>query len=210
MTDQPTRSDDDVRHLLDADTSEPSAQLDADIRAAARKALTSGGGGRDSAFRPRWRIPAVIGAAATVLLAVVVVEQMPQPAPEAVSDAVEESAPVTSAPSRAPATQIPQSRFKFRRELEESVSARAAGLTTDQDCSGPGNALSAGEVRVCVMEDHFEVRDAAGDCGDALRLKRDGGEVSLGDTEGGLDILVDGETVWQVRCVDGVWELEER
>lgn len=210
MTDHPEHSDDDVRRLLDADAGEPSAELDADIRAAAREALASDDSGREPSGRRRWRIPAAVGAAATVLLAVVVVQQIPQPTPEVMLDTVEEPTPVKSPASRAPAVQIPQGRSKSLRATEEAALTRSAGLAREQACPESGNVLNADGIRVCVMEDHVEVHDAAGgDCRDALRLRHDGGAVSLGGTKDSLEILVDGEVVWRVRCMDGVWEIEE-
>lgn len=202
MTDHPTQSDDDVRRLLEADSSEPSAELDADIRAAARDALADESGGRATASRRRWPIPAVVGAAATVLLAVLVIDQVPQPTPEATTDAVERVAP--------PSIPAQGDRSKSLRTVEEALSTQATGLRLVQGCNEPGNALRAAGMLVCVMEDHLEVRDVgAGDCSKALRLERKGGEVSIGLTEGGLQILLDGTAAWQVRCNDGAWQVEE-
>jgi len=210
MTDHPQHSDDDVRRLLDADAGEPSAKLDADIRAAAREALASEVSGREPASRRRWRIPAAVGAAATVLLAVVVVQQVPQPTPDVTSDTVEESTPAASPSSRTPAVPIPQGRSKSLRAMEEPSSARSAGFAREPECPESGNVLSTDGMRVCVTQDHVAVLDAAGGgCSDALRLKHQGGAVSLGGTKDSLEILIDGEVTWQVRCVDGLWEIEE-
>lgn len=210
MTDHPTQSDDDVRRLLEIDSSEPSAELDADIRAAARNALADESGGRATASRRRWPIPAVVGAAATVLLAVLVIDQVPQPTPEATTDAVERFAPPGRPASPPPSIPAQGDRSKSLRTVEEALSTQATGLRLVQGCSEPGNALRAAGMLVCVMEDHLEVRDVgAGDCSKALRLERKGGEVSIGLTEGGLQILLDGTAAWQVRCNDGAWQVEE-
>lgn len=210
MTDRPTQSDDEIRRLLDADDSEPSAELDADIRAAARDALASERGAHDPASRRRWRIPAAIGVAATALLAVVVVDQVPRPTPEGASDAVEQSAPARPPASPGPSMAAQGDRLKSQRAAEETMQTEAAGLRLEPGCNEPDNALSAAGILVCVMDDHFEVRDAGtGECSKALRLKREGSKVSIGRAEDGVDILVDGKAAWRVQCIDGHWEAGE-
>lgn len=210
MSNHPTQSDDDLRRLLDADTSEPSAELDADIRAAAREALAGEGTGREPARRRRWRIPAVVGVAATVLLAVVVVDQVPRPTPEVASDAMDQSAPAEPSSRPPPSIQVQANRLKSLRAAEDAAPAEVAGLRLAQGCDEAGNALRAAGILVCVMDDHLEVHDVgAGQCSKALPLKHEAGKVTIGRAEDGVEVLVDGETAWRVRCDDGAWEAKE-
>jgi hypothetical protein len=205
MNERPTRSDEELQRLLAHDSSEPPTALDDRIRAAAREAVT--GVGTSARRRRRWQIPAGIGIAATVLLAVLVVERAPEPTLPAGGQA---SPPVTTSPSSIPTPQVTtQYRAQPMREADAAREASAAEALQDTACENAATTLDAGGLRVCVSAGHLEISSlSGGECHDSLRLIRDPGQVSIAAAANHIAILIDGRVRWQIRCADGAWQID--
>jgi hypothetical protein len=190
-------SDDDIRRLLTTDDAEPDAALDDRIRAAARAAAdetrvpTDAPEPTASTRRrlPRWYVPASgIGAAAMLLLAVLVVQRapeeatfssegavpqrQPQEAPRAPMPAQPASAP--QAPARADFQEMAEMQ-RSRRDAEtsartaaprpappaavaDSAAVESAAKADAPLCPASSSLLRAGNIALCLGAGVIEVR----------------------------------------------------
>jgi hypothetical protein len=214
MTERHT--DDDIARTLRDDPGAPPPDLDARIRAAAREALRETSA---PSTRRRWRVPAGAAVAATVLLAVLVIERasppdsVPEPVPAPQADALEEHAPaLRPAPPAAtreaqrlralPGVYAPMA--DDSRAPARETAAFTAGVV--QRCEEGTRALTAAGLLLCIGEDYLQVHDISGEaCRSPLRLERGTGEISATPAIGGVDVLVDGTPRWRVRCDEATW-----
>lgn len=218
MNKQPDQHDDDLRALLGADTAEPPATLDARILAAARtarQARPAGPGSTDThthgsaapGARKRgrpWFLPAGLGAAAAVLLAVLVVDRAPE---VSIGPGAPPPPPQLTRPEAptALAQDAQAERFAATRERAMTYES-AAGAAPAPTCAAPATPQSGEGLLLCLTPLHVEIHDRSpGGCTQPLVLARSAGNVSLARDGQEVIIRVDGIEQWRVQCAAGAW-----
>jgi hypothetical protein len=227
--DQHPSDDEEIRALLAADDAVPDAAVDARILAAARAATAAGPPPAAAGRRTRrWPYPVGLGAAAAMLLAVLlVVREFPIPdgdGPEAfaVADRMAEAAAWEFAddagPVAAPAETAAEGPFQALHRLAilpaPVVVPAAAPVAEPAGCPEPAAALTGEGLLLCITGAGIDIRDLTpGGCAEPLRLARTAGTVTLardrdGEVAGGEVVVhIDGTPQWRVRCVDGAWQV---
>lgn len=76
-------------------------------------------------------------------------------------------------------------------------------------CGGGGEPLEIDGAQLCIFDESIEVRDVVpGECATPFTLARDSGEVAARRIGQVLDIAVDGESRFRIRCEGGAWHVD--
>lgn len=194
-------SDDDIRKQLAGDRAEPDPGVDARIRAAARQALAATAEPAENARpprRPRWYYPASagIGVAAVMLLAVLVVQQAPDPESDLARFGAERL------------QQAPEVASFSSEDAERPMARSAPAAPAVPACASGETFLRGATLALCVGAGRITVHAAAQvDCVAPLVLDHAGGAVSLAAADETV-VMVDGRPHWRVRCDAGVWHVD--
>ncbi|NJN51202.1 MAG: hypothetical protein HC809_04895 [Gammaproteobacteria bacterium] len=215
-----TPEDDRLRRLYQAERPEPASELDAAILAAARAAVAN------APPRRKWRYPVGVGAAASALLAVLLLqptdELSTQPAaPEAVaqtSDAPREMlAPSAEAIGR-------EAMQRAEREIADSAPSHGAApamkvaepamadaMTTSDtlSCAASATTLERDGLKLCITDGFIEARDFAAGCAEPVHLQRSvSGAVGVARDADATLITIDDKPFWRLQCVAGNWQID--
>jgi len=193
--------DDDIRRLLAEDAAEPGAALDDRIRAAAREAVAASAATPAPTVRShRYRWASGIGAAAALLLAVLIVQRVPD-------DSILGSAPAEPAGSAAPAAPGEPAEPAASAPRAHAPAMYLERQTLDDAEADVAPApLRFSDLTVSIDAGTVEVRQSPPtDCPEPLVLETPNGPATARQTDEGLIISVEGAERWTVRCEPGGW-----
>jgi hypothetical protein len=197
-------SDDDIRRLLAEDDAQPDAAVDDRIHAAARDAASEAAP-PPTVRSSRFRWASGIGAAAALLLAVLVVQRSPEEAMvlNAPADSAEQAAPAGSAPKASAQPPSAPARFLERRAIADAEADLAVTSAGERTCEPH---LRFDDLSVCIDAGKAEVRQSPPQaCREPLVLEMETGPATAIRTDQWLVISSGAAEHWLVRCEPEGW-----